>query len=318
MTLLNDVKDELSLIDDEPDLVKKAQAAAMIRFGGGLHLLKQHIIIQAQFDNQNAAQWLKDAIESVYHDDADLIEVQSQSLQLKTPVTHYSVRVLRQGGSLALQTGLLDEQKHLVRGLPNDLVEGTVAQAKAVCRGAFLAHGLLSDPGASSLLEIVCPGYDAARDLAHIAKKFNVTVGIHQVRNTQRIFLRDSDSIEKMLSLIGAEKTSREWSGKRLDGETRGKINRLANFDNANMRRSAKAAVEAMVKVRHAFEVLGDDIPPNLRAAGQLRLDYQSASLEKLGKLSDPPITKDAIAGRIRRLFQLASRVEAERDHESK
>ena len=31
MTLLNDVKDELSLIDDEPDLVKKAQAAAMIR-----------------------------------------------------------------------------------------------------------------------------------------------------------------------------------------------------------------------------------------------------------------------------------------------
>ena len=36
-------------------------------------------------------------------------------------------------------------------------------------------------------------------------------------------------------------------SGKRSDGEARGKANRLANFDDANMRRSAKAAAEACV-----------------------------------------------------------------------
>ena len=33
-----------------------------------------------------------------------------------------------------------------------------------------------------------------------------------------------------------------------------------------------------------------------------------SASLEELGQLADPPLTKDAIAGRIRRLLAMADR----------
>ena len=78
------------------------------------------------------------------------------------------------------------------------------------------------------------------------------------------------------------------------------------------MRRSATAA-EACDKVRQAFEILGDDVPDNLKSAGQLRLDHADASLEQLGRLADPPITKDAIAGRIRRLLQLAEKTEKAR-----
>ena len=77
------------------------------------------------------------------------------------------------------------------------------------------------------------------------------------------------------------------------------------------MRRSAKAAAEASEKVQHAFEVLGDNIPDNLRQAGQLRIDHVDKSLEELGKIAEPQITKDAIAGRIRRLLQLAEKTNA-------
>lgn len=94
--------------------------------------------------------------------------------------------------------------------------------------------------------------------------------------------LRDPDAIERMLILMGAPHSAREWTGKRSDGEARGKANRLANFDDANMRRSAKAAAEACDKVRQAFEILGDDVPDNLKSAGQLRLDHADASLEQL------------------------------------
>ena len=34
----------------------------------------------------------------------------------------------------------------------------------------------------------------------------------------------------------------------------------------------------------------------------------RQASLEELGQLADPPLTKDAIAGRIRRLLAMADR----------
>jgi fermentation-respiration switch protein FrsA (DUF1100 family) len=39
-----------------------------------------------------------------------------------------------------------------------------------------------------------------------------------------------------------------------------------------------------------------------------LRLEHKQASLEELGTLADPPLTKDAIAGRIRRLLAMADR----------
>jgi hypothetical protein len=37
-------------------------------------------------------------------------------------------------------------------------------------------------------------------------------------------------------------------------------------------------------------------------------LEHKQASLEELGTLADPPLTKDAIAGRIRRLLALADK----------
>ena len=40
--------------------------------------------------------------------------------------------------------------------------------------------------------------------------------------------------------------------------------------------------------------------------AGRLRREHANASLEELGALADPALTKDAIAGRIRRLLAMA------------
>ena len=54
--------------------------------------------------------------------------------------------------------------------------------------------------------------------------------------------------------------------------------------------------------------VLGDTIPEHLRYAGELRLKHKQASLDELGHLSNPPMTKDAIAGRIRRLLAMADK----------
>ena len=60
--------------------------------------------------------------------------------------------------------------------------------------------------------------------------------------------------------------------------------------------------------MRRALEILGDDIPPHLAEAGRLRMEHERASLEELGALADPPLTKDAIAGRIRRLLAMADK----------
>jgi cell division protein WhiA len=64
----------------------------------------------------------------------------------------------------------------------------------------------------------------------------------------------------------------------------------------------------AGARVQRAMEILGEDVPGHLVEAGRLRLEHQQASLEELGALAEPPMTKDAIAGRIRRLLALADK----------
>lgn len=314
MALLDDVKSELAAIENDLPAAKMAQAAAMMRFGGGLRPVNNQAVIRAQFDSYDAAQWLQSAIRHNFQREAVVTPVSRQ-----TPygvVQRYDLFVERGATALALQAGLLDRRMRLVKGLPADVVSGNIAQIKAAWRGAFLARGAISDPGKASYLEIICPSHEAALALQGAARRLGISAKARQLRSSERITLKDPDAIERMLNLMGAPRSAREWTGKRSDGEARGKANRLANFDDANMRRSAKAAAEASEKVRNAFEILGEDIPDNLKAAGQLRLDHADSSLEELGRLADPPITKDAIAGRIRRLLQLADKVEKQQARE--
>src|SRR6202042_3055165 len=106
----------------------------------------------------------------------------------------------------------------------------------------------------------------------------------------------------------GAQDPRLVWEERRVRREVRATANRLANFDDANLRRSARAAVASAARVSRAMEVLGADIPKHLLTAGRLRLEHRQASLEELGQLADPPLTKDAVAGRIRRLLAMADR----------
>ena len=114
--------------------------------------------------------------------------------------------------------------------------------------------------------------------------------------------------IGDMLQRMGALGSRRNWEEMRQRREVRATANRLVNFDDANLRRSAQAAVAACARVERALEILGDTIPDHLKYAGELRLSHREASLDELGHHADPPMTKDAVAGRIRRLLAMADK----------
>ena len=218
------------------------------------------------------------------------------------------LRVANDGEALARQTGLLDMRGRPVRGLPAQVVGGGIGDAEAAWRGAFLAHGSLTEPGRSSALEVSCPGPEAALALVGAARRLGVSAKAREVRGADRVVVRDGEAIGALLTRMGAQDTRLVWEERRLRREVRATANRLANFDDANLRRSARAAVAAAARVERALEILGDTVPDHLASAGKLRVEHRQASLEELGRLADPPMTKDAVAGRIRRLLSMADR----------
>lgn len=305
MALTADVKDELARIEVTKSSVRVAELSTILRFSGGLHLISGRIAIEVELDTAQLARRVRKDLAELFGVESDLAIISPSGIRR---TSRYQVRVVKQGDVLARQTGLLDSRGRPVRGLPATLVSGSIEEAQAVWRGAFLAHGSLTDPGRSAALEITAPGNEAAMALVGVARRLGVIAKAREVRGVYRVVIREGEAIATMLTQIGAHTQVLRWEEMRLRREVRATANRLANFDDANLRRSAQAAVAAGARVERALELLGPGIPEHLRYAGELRLKHKQASLDELGHLSDPPMTKDAIAGRIRRLLAMADK----------
>ena len=300
------VKDELSRLPVTKPCCRKAEVSAMLRFAGGLHIVSGRIVVEAELDTGQSARRLRRNVADIFGHSSDIVVVAPGGLRRGT---RYVLRVTKDGEALARQTGLIDVRGRPVRGLPPQVVSGAVCDAEAAWRGAFLAHGSLTEPGRSSALEITCPGPEAALALVGAARRLGIAVKAREVRGVDRVVIRDGDAIGALLTRLGAHDALMAWEERRMRREVRATANRLANFDDANLRRSARAAVAAGSRVERALQILGDDVPEHLQMAGQLRLAHKQASLEELGTLADPPMTKDAIAGRIRRLLAMADKL---------
>jgi DNA-binding protein WhiA len=305
MAMTAQVKDELARLTVTKPCCRKAEVSTMLRFSSGLHLVSGHIVLEAELDTGVAARRLRRDISEVYGHSSDLAVLAAGGLRKGT---RYVVRVVKDGDALAKQTGLVDGRGRPVRGLPPAVVSGAICDAESAWRGAFLAHGSLTEPGRSSALEITCPGPEAALALVGSARRLGISAKAREVRGVDRVVIRDGDAIGAMLTRLGAHDSVLAWEDRRMRREVRATANRLANFDDANLRRSARAAVAAGARVERALEILGDEVPDHLAVAGRLRLEHKQASLEELGALADPPLTKDAIAGRIRRLLAMADK----------
>ena len=305
MAMTAQVKAELIGTDVTKPCCRKAEVSSMLRFAGGLHIVSGQIVIEAELDTSGAARRLRKDIAEIYGHGSDLVVVTGRGIKKSS---RYVVRVTKDGEALARQTGLIDNRGRPVRGLPPQVVSGGSCDAVAAWRGAFLAHGSLTEPGRSSALEVTCPGPEAALALVGAARRLGISAKSREVRGVDRVVIRDGDAIGALLTRLGAHESLMAWEERRMRREVRATANRLANFDDANLRRSARAAVAAGARVDRALEILGDEVPDHLRVAGHLRLQHKQASLEELGQLHEPALTKDAIAGRIRRLLAMADK----------
>lgn len=305
MPSTSEVKSELVRFPIQRTGERTAEVATILRLAGGLHTISGRIALEAELHTPQIVQ-------RVRKDLAELYGIRSEAKQLPPTTTRpgapqFLVRVL-DGETLARQLGLLDQRRRQIRGLPNRLTTGSSTELAALWRGAFLARGGITAPGRSAGLEILCPSSEVAMALVGAAGRIGIDSKSREIRGQNKVLIRDAEVIGEMLEAMGALEARARWDELRKARETRATANRLVNFDDANLRRSAQASVAACARVERALEILGDDVPEHLRYAGELRLKHREASLDDLGARADPVLTKDAIAGRIRRLLAMADK----------
>lgn len=300
-----EAKQELSRLTITSLDVRKAELSALLRFSDGLRVVANRLAFNIDLSADVVALRLRREVFSLYGCHA-VIRAVAPTRARRSP--HWLVQVDRDADVLARRAGLLDRRGRPVHGLPPHLIAGNAEVSEAVWRGAFLARGVLVENGRSKALDVTCPGIEAAMALAGTARRLGVRAKAAETRGRHHVVMRNADDIGDLMARMGAQQASAAWNQRRRRKPARTDRS-PERFDDANRRRAELAAASTAALVERALTILGDTAPDHLAQAGRLRIEHRLASLEQLAALADPPLSKDAIAGRIRRLIAMADRI---------
>lgn len=180
--------------------------------------------------------------------------------------------------------------------------------ASVFLRGAFCASGTISDPAAGSHLEIRCPTPARAHGLQTMLAEDGLTMGTVQRGKSYGVYIKNSQGVEDVLTIIGSSTMVFELLNKKIEREIRGYENRVTNCDTRNIEKyvSAFRKQSAAIEKLERFGEL-KKLPDALQETAMLRMRHQSVSLGELAELHVPPITKSGLNHRLQKLIDLAA-----------
>ena len=90
--------------------------------------------------------------------------------------------------------------------------------------------------------------------------------------------------------------------------DLKNQINRRSNFDSANMLRSIEAGLKQVTLIEDILSKIQlSDMTEDLAQLCKLRLENPESSLDELGKMMNPEISRSAISRRFKKLEKIAA-----------
>lgn len=283
---------------------RRAELAALLRSAGSFHIVGgARFALEVDVPDAGIARKVYAGLTAGFAQPAEIRILEPGRAR---PRQRFLIRVQDAAPEPFIEAGVLDGAGRLRPGVPAKLVARRCC-AGAYLRGAFLAHGSVSEPRAPVQLEIRTPDRPTVAGVRALSDRLGAAGRVREHRGAHVLYLKEGAGVGRLLAAMGAHNGYLEWEEGGVWKSVRGEANRLANGDAANARRTARAAIEQRIWAEHALARFGDDgLPDAVREIAHLRLANPEASLEELGRLCRPPITKPAVAGRIRRLERMA------------
>jgi DNA-binding protein WhiA len=245
-------------------------------------------------------------IRSIYGVDAQIngVSFSKSSNKLK-----YTLKIPEYSPYLGRRLMILDNNFNFIHGLSISLLyQIKLCDTREMLKALFLFNSGFSikDNGPyGKKIRLQLYNSSFALSLAKILKKLEINSIFLQSKSS--IIFFDDHSIEKLLTLLECEKLIKYFKN-----DT---INISREDSNANILRSNEASEKAIRHIEKSLELqekYGYSISQKLIDAVQLRLKYRNATLSQLGSKASPPLSKDAIASRIRRFINTVNKLNLE------
>lgn len=300
MSFSEDLRDELASIAPSRRCCRLAELSALCHAAGAWHLrghgeLAVHLDLSSPAAARRAFALLRDlGVHSEIRTYRRHSFDRATRYQLHVELDRAAVETFREAGVLSARGApLARPPKHVV---------GRSCCRGAYLRGALLGGGSLSGPRQAHL-ELRQSTIEGARLIAEIAARESVELKTIERRAHAAAYAKATETIADLLALAGASETALRLDEHAVVAATRSDANRLANADEANVKRTVQAAQEQLEAIR---KLDLETLPTKLKEIAALRIKHPSLSLTELATKCKPQITKAAAHHRMVLLKQLA------------
>lgn len=179
---------------------------------------------------------------------------------------------------------------------------------KAFVRGAFLACGSISNPEKEYHLEFSVSKQKLCTDLLKVIDEAGLKAKSLTRNGAYVLYCKEADSIEDFVGAMGATNAFLSIMQYRAIKTVKNKVNRQLNFESANMSRIINAGLRQVELIKEILsQVRPEDMTEDLAELCRIRLDNPELSLDDIGKLMTPPISRSAVSRRIKKLEEIAA-----------
>jgi hypothetical protein len=300
MSLSDELRDELASIAPSRRCCRLAELSALAHASGVWHLHGQgelaiHLDLASAAAARRAYALLLDlGVRSEIRTYRQRSFDRATRYQLHVDVDGAAAGMLREAGVLSPRGAPLE--------LPPKRVVGRSCCRSAYLRGALLGAGTLSGPR-SPHLELRTTTREGAEFLATISSREGVELKVIERQTHAAAYAKSGETIADLLALAGASETALRQDEHAVIAATRAEANRLANADEANVKRTVDAAQRQLDAIA-SLDL--EALPRGLHEIASLRLKHRELSLADLAVRCRPPITKAAAHHRMATIVRRA------------
>ena len=319
MSFSRQSKEEILKTDIEDDAAALSFLSGLIHSCGEIEKKNNKIFIKIISDVEKLFGFCQKIIKRLYGDDVEAEIGENYNINKNT---FYEISFeVEQFKRLFMDIGIIDFSDGLSFNFDIDknlLLEDDSKRAfvKGVYIGASTSSIKLSSDtyqscGSGYHMEFVSQSHKFLLDFSSILAEYNIIGKIFERKNSFVLYIKDVNTIQDLLALVGANESVLNLSNEIITRELRNKVNRQVNCINANINKTVEASLKQVAAINTIINTIGlDSLSEDLQEVAVLRLANQEESLDELLKLSTIKLTRSGLNHRFRKLLKIAKTLE--------
>ena len=320
MSFSRESKEEILKTDIEDDSCAIAFLSGLFHSCGQISKSGSKICVKIVSDVEKLFSFCEKIIKRLY---GDKIEAEVSENYTINKNTYYEIsfeldkfrQLLLDTGVVTLENGELQFNFAVDKNL---LIEDDSKRAfiKGVYIGSSTSSIKLSADSVQSCgsgyhMEFNSQSHEFLLDLSSILAEYNIIGKIFERKNSFVLYIKDVNTIQDLLALMGANKCVLDLSNEIVTRELRNKVNRQVNCINANINKTVEASMRQVEAINTIINTIGlESLSEDLQEVAVLRLANQEESLDELLKLSTIKLTRSGLNHRFRKILKIAKTLE--------